>query len=468
MSRMPVVQALRRLASEGFVTMEAHKPVRVADPSAAEIRERYLVIVALERVCVQEAFARDPEAVIAAPARAGSAGRRPTARRTRAEDDEQDRAFHEVIWHASGLPSVAGMLQDALGSRRLLPVAPVRARRVPGVALGRARRDRRRRGGARRRRGDRAARGAPLARDGAHARDRREAERRRCLSHRHVVTESGAALTLTNVSKRFPGVQALDAVSLTVTPGEIHGLIGENGAGKSTLVNILAGAVAPDGGTIEVRGRPGGEPRPARPRCGSASTSVTRRSVWRRTCRSPRTSCLAGCPRAWARCGVRRRASLASAALEAVGVQIDPRATVGDLSLAHQQMVEIARAVRLATSVLVLDEPTATLPQHDAEALFEAVARMRDRGIAVIYVSHRLEEVLSLCDRVTVLRDGRKVADRDCADTDRSELVRLMVGREVADMYPERKARPGKVLLRTVGLRGPGSPHGCDLRGPRR
>ena len=124
-------------------------------------------------------------------------------------------------------------------------------------------------------------------------------------------------------------------------------------------------------------------------------------------------------------------------------------------------MVEIARAVRLATSVLVLDEPTAALPQHDAEALFEAVARMRDRGIAVVYVSHRLEEVLSLCDRITVLRDGRKVADLDCGDTNRSELVRLMVGREVADMYPQRKARPGKVRL-------DGPPwtlvRGCDLQ----
>jgi ribose transport system ATP-binding protein len=283
------------------------------------------------------------------------------------------------------------------------------------------------------------------------------------LAERPAGSASGAALALTNVSKRFPGVQALDNVSLTVTSGEIHGLIGENGAGKSTLVNILAGAVTPDGGTVEVRGE----------RVESLDPTTSMRlgiNVSHQEIRLASNLSVAenilfgGLP---TRLGAVRRAqarSLASAALEAVGGRIDPRATVGDLSLAHQQMVEIARAVRLATSVLVLDEPTAALPQHDAEALFEAVARMRDRGIAVIYVSHRLEEVLSLCDRVTVLRDGRKVADLDCQHTNRSELVRLMVGREVADMYPQRKARPGKVLLRTVGLRGPGSPHGCDVQ----
>ena len=272
----------------------------------------------------------------------------------------------------------------------------------------------------------------------------------------------GAALTLTNLSKRFPGVQALDGVSLTVSPGEIHGLIGENGAGKSTLVNILAGAVSPDSGTVEVRGE----------RVESLDPVTSMRlgiNVSHQEIRLASNLTVAenilfgGLP---TRLGAVRRAesrSLASAALEAVGIRIDPGATAGELSLAHRQMVEIARAVRLATSVLVLDEPTATLSQHDAEALFEAVRRLRDRGVAVIYVSHRLEEVLSLCDRVTVLRDGRKVADRDCAATDRSELVRLMVGREMADMYPERTARPGKVLLRAVGLRGPGSPHGSDL-----
>jgi ABC-type sugar transport system ATPase subunit len=282
------------------------------------------------------------------------------------------------------------------------------------------------------------------------------------LAERGAASADGAALTLTNVSKRFPGVQALDGVSLTVSPGEIHGLIGENGAGKSTLVNILAGAVTPDAGTLEMRGERVERLDPATSM--RLGINVSHQEIRLASNLSVAENILfGGLP---TRIGAVRPAqarSLASAALEAVGVRIDPRATVGDLPLAHQQMVEIARAVRLATTVLVLDEPTAALPQHDAEALFEAVARMCDRGVAVIYVSHRLEEVLSLCDRVTVLRDGRKVADRDCRDTNRGELVRLMVGREVADMYPPRKVRPGKLLLRTVGLRGPGSPHGCDL-----
>jgi ABC-type sugar transport system ATPase subunit len=278
----------------------------------------------------------------------------------------------------------------------------------------------------------------------------------------HAAPRSGAALALTDVSKRFPGVQALDAVSLTVMPGEIHGLVGENGAGKSTLVNVLAGAVAPDGGTIDLGGDRVASLDPLTSM--RLGISVAHQEIRLASNLSVAENILFGSlpTRVGAVRGAQARA-LACTALDAVGVQIDPGATVGDLSVARQQMVEIARAVRLAATVLVLDEPTATLSQHDAEALFVAIARMRERGIAVIYVSHRLDEVLTLCDRVTVLRDGRKVADRDCADTDRAELVRLMVGRDVEDMYPDRSPGRGEVLLRAVGLRGPGSPHGCDL-----
>ena len=225
---------------------------------------------------------------------------------------------------------------------------------------------------------------------------------------------SGAALTLTNVSKRFPGVQALDDVSLTVTSGEIHGLIGENGAGKSTLVNILAGAVAPDSGAVEVRGERVESLDPLDLDAARHQRQLTRRSarvepVGRRE-HPVRRAAHAARPV--------RRAEARVARVRGARGRRRPDRSAGDgrRPVARPPADGRDRARRPARDVgLVLDEPTAALPQHDAEALFEAVPRMRDRGIAVIYVSHRLEEVLSLCDRVTVLRDGRKVADRDAA-----------------------------------------------------
>lgn len=263
------------------------------------------------------------------------------------------------------------------------------------------------------------------------------------------------ALGMTKVSKRFPGVQALDAVSLRVAPGRIHGLVGENGAGKSTIVNVLAGAVGHDAGTIEVGGARVERLDPVTGM--KLGISVSHQEIRLAPNLSVAENILfGGLP---TRLGAVRRAAaraLASAALQAVGSGIDPAATVGDLSLAHQQLVEIARAMRLATSILVLDEPTATLSAHDATKMLEAVVKIRERGVAVIYVSHRLEEVLSVCDQVTVLRDGRKVGDRECSDTSRRELVRLMVGREVADLYPKRTPRVGKVRLRAIGLAGTG------------
>lgn len=271
------------------------------------------------------------------------------------------------------------------------------------------------------------------------------------------------ALSLTNISKRYPGVLALDAVSLTVLPGEVHGLVGENGAGKSTLVNVLAGAVGHDSGTISVLGR---EITHLDPRAAARlGISVSHQEIRLATNLSVAENIVFGSfPTRWGAVRQKEINALAAAALAQVGADVDPTATVGDLSIARQQLVEIARAVRLATSVLVLDEPTASLSAHDAQTLLSAVAQMRERGIGVIYVSHRLEEVLQLCDRVTVLRDGRRVADHACSETSHGELVRLMVGREVADLYPNRQSKPGGVLLRAVDLSGTQLAQGVNLQ----
>jgi ABC-type sugar transport system ATPase subunit len=271
-----------------------------------------------------------------------------------------------------------------------------------------------------------------------------------------------AALTLTNVSKRYPGVQALDSVTLSIKPGEIHGLVGENGAGKSTIVNLLAGAVSLDSGTIAVHGNVVDGLDPSKSM--HLGISVSHQEIRLATNLSVAENILFGALPT--RFGTIRRAemrALASVALLDIGADIDPRAIVGDLSLAHQQMVEIARAVRLATSVLVLDEPTAAQSAQDATKLLEAIGRLRQRGIAVIYVSHRLEEVLDVCDRVTVLRDGKWVADRDCSQTNQDELVRLMVGRDVAELFPKKVSKPGRTMLRAMGLRGDGVADGVSM-----
>jgi ribose transport system ATP-binding protein len=261
-------------------------------------------------------------------------------------------------------------------------------------------------------------------------------------------------LKLTGISKGFPGVQALKGVSLEVKPGEIHGLLGENGAGKSTLIKIVAGAYAPDQGEITFDGAPArwSSPREAK----RHGVHV----VYQEFVLFPQLSVAENI---FVGHELRNRLGLVDHArmrreagqlLQRLGVSLDPRASVGTLSVADQQMVEIARAMVHRVKLLVLDEPTAVIAGQEVTLLFDRLRRLRDSGVSVIFISHRLEEVFAICDRVTVLKDGEWVGTHGVAGMSREWLISLMVGRELGDLFPPKRtaAVPSKPVLRTENL----------------
>jgi ribose transport system ATP-binding protein len=261
-------------------------------------------------------------------------------------------------------------------------------------------------------------------------------------------------LHLSGIRKRFGATQALDGVSLEVAPGEIHALVGENGAGKSTLMKILSGVYAPDAGTMELEGRPYAPASPLEARqqrvvmvnqelAIAPHLSVTENIVLGA---EPGNGLLVDHTRS------REYAANALAQLGRPDIPLHVRA--GSLSLAEQQLVEIARALALGCRVLVLDEPTSSLAQADVQNLFRLVRRLREQGQSVIYISHFLEEVQALSDRYTVLRDGRSVATGRTADATSDQIAGLMVGRQVEELYTHSARTPGEVLLEVSGLAG--------------
>jgi len=259
------------------------------------------------------------------------------------------------------------------------------------------------------------------------------------------------AVALRDISKRFGATQALADVTLELRSGEVHALVGENGAGKSTLVKTLAGIYTPDTGTVERAGEPVVLRGPAHARelgiavvhqeprlfpdlsvaenvfMGHAPAGALRTVDWR---------------------GMRRQAADIFRGLD---VRIDPSAIVRGLSMADQQLIEIAKALSLDARVLILDEPTASLSAHEVERLFTIVRQTRDRGVAVLFVSHRLDEVFELCDVATVFRDGKHVVTAPTSSLTTADLIRYMVGRAVT-LYPKVESPVGDVLLEVEGL----------------
>jgi ABC-type sugar transport system ATPase subunit len=265
-------------------------------------------------------------------------------------------------------------------------------------------------------------------------------------------------LEMRGIDRHFPGVHAVRGVDFELRAGEVHALVGENGAGKSTLIKILSGAVVPDTGAVVLEGRPLplGDPLAV----GRRGLSV----VYQEFTLVPELTVAENVFLGRERAGIfLHRAEMnrmAQEILDGLGVRIAATSRVGSLSIAHQQMVEIARALVSDAKVLVLDEPSATLPGTEVERLFAVLRRLRDRGFGVVYISHRLEEIFAIADRVTVLRDGRKVASAPAAGLDRAGLIRWMVGREVSEEFPERPgiseaARHGEPVLEVRGLSAP-------------
>jgi len=268
-------------------------------------------------------------------------------------------------------------------------------------------------------------------------------------------------LELRGVSKRFPGVIALNDVTLEVRAGEVHALLGENGAGKSTLIKTIAGVYRPDAGDIRVDGRMASIRNPHDAQALGIST------IFQEFTLAPDMTVaenifLGREPLRFAPLAIVDRRALirhTRDVLASLDLQIDPGAKVKHLGVAQQQMVEIAKALSLDARLIIMDEPTATLTAHEIQRLFDAIDRLRRRGVAVIYVSHRLDEVKAICDRATILRDGAYIATVPVASTSIDEMIRLMVGRDLKDKFPKTAVEPREELLRVEGLTRKGVLH---------
>ncbi len=263
-------------------------------------------------------------------------------------------------------------------------------------------------------------------------------------------------LQLRNITKTYPGVVALNDVTIDVASNEVHALIGENGAGKSTLIKTCTGAVVPDSGTIVVGGREFGSMTPRRSReHGIAAIYQDFNLVGEL---SVAENVFLG--RAIRKGIVIDRKAMAEAAgalFDRLGIPINPAELVRNLTVAYQQIVEIAKAVSQNARILIMDEPSAPLTSAEVGRLFTLVETLKAAGVTIIYVSHRLDEVLRLSDRVTVIRDGRKIDTLETRATDLNQLVRLMVGRELTETYPARTATAtDEVVLDVRHLHGNG------------
>lgn len=254
------------------------------------------------------------------------------------------------------------------------------------------------------------------------------------------------ALRLQGIQKAFPGVQAIRRADIDLLPGEIHALVGENGAGKSTLIKVIAGAQSADSGTMEFLGQPFRPPDPAS--AIAQGIGVIYQEFNLVPAQSVRGNLFLGKePRGHWRIdrGAERRRALP--VLESLGAAIDLETPVNRLNVAQQQLVEIARSLLLEVQLLILDEPTATLTPRETERLFEALFRLKARGMAILFVSHRLEEVFHLADRVSVMRDGSTLGTWKRSELDRDRLVELMVGRPLNQEFPKVQAPIGEPLL---------------------
>lgn len=262
-------------------------------------------------------------------------------------------------------------------------------------------------------------------------------------------------LSIRGIDKSFPGVKALSRVDFDVSAGEVHAIVGENGAGKSTLVKILSGLQQADSGVIEWCGQAVSirSPRAA----AQLGIGTVQQELFLVPDLSVAENFLLGRPptRRWLGVPVvdhRQMNRQAQEILERLHVSVDPRTPLRSLGAAERQIVQIARALFHSARLIILDEPTASLTRRETERLFELISSLKAGGVAFIYISHHLEEVLEIADRVTVLRDGERVATRTMKDLTTADLIRLMVGRNLSDLYPKVPVEPGEVVLRARGL----------------
>jgi ribose transport system ATP-binding protein len=259
-------------------------------------------------------------------------------------------------------------------------------------------------------------------------------------------------LQMRQIRKTFPGVVALDNVDFELRRGEVHILLGENGAGKSTLMKILSGAYQKSAGQIVFDGAEVEIKNPKHAQSLGISTVyqefnlIPHLPIGENIFLGREPVRFAGV--------IDRRAILeeAKSALTALGLTIDPRRLVKNLRVAEQQMVEVAKALSLDARILIMDEPTAALTEHEIRELFATIRKLKEKGVAIVYISHRMEELFEIGDRVTVLRDGRSVGTYDVSEMSKSELIRLMVNRDLTELFPKEHASRGPEVLRVENL----------------
>jgi rhamnose transport system ATP-binding protein len=269
-----------------------------------------------------------------------------------------------------------------------------------------------------------------------------------------------ALLRLTNIAKSFGAVRALRGVSFELKAGEIHALLGENGAGKSTLIKIVTGAHWPDSGTIEIDGKPVQKLTPAVAHRLGVACIYQQPALFPDLTVAENIGIRLESNRPSQRVDWRARSVRAEELLKRIGADIAPAREVRELSMPEQQLVEIACAIGAGARIVIMDEPTASLTQKEQHLLFAVARELRASGVGVIYISHRLEEIFSLADRVTVLRDGESVGTNSVDDLNETQLIKLMVGREISQIFPEREGTVGEVVLSLRGL-------GCAAGGVR-
>jgi len=267
------------------------------------------------------------------------------------------------------------------------------------------------------------------------------------------------AIRFEHISKRFPGARALDDVSFEIAAGSCHALCGENGAGKSTLGKILAGIHSADSGQLLLFGQPVSFSGPEQALAAGVGM-VHQELAFCENLSVAENLCLGRLPASGGFLDRRAMRRQAEDRLSAIGAQIDVRRRVGDLTTGQQQMLQIASAVGTGATIIVFDEPTSSLTQHEAEKLYDLIGQLRARGVTSIYVSHRMEEIFRLCDTVTVLRDGTHVATTPTAGLTQSALVQMMIGRPLDEYFPSHiHAQSGDELLRVEGFSSPGKFH---------
>lgn len=268
-----------------------------------------------------------------------------------------------------------------------------------------------------------------------------------------VTDNNSIVLKMENITKTFPGVIALEDVSIELYKGEVLGILGENGAGKSTLIKILAGNYIKDSGSIFVNGEKFEIKNPSEAMISGIRviyqelntlnnlTVAENIFIGEQLVKGPFKIV------DW-KAMTRKAAEI----LDSLNVSLDPNSVIGDLSISEKQIVEIAKAISKDAKILVMDEPTAALSEEETQSLFKIIATLKLRGVSIIYISHRLKEIFQITDRVVVLRDGKKVQSMKTKDTSANELVALMVGRDIKEMYPKREVPIGDTVMEVKNL----------------